>query len=379
MAVAGEASIISHNNVREVKAETWKHRVAFVPPSSTPRSCLCCPMLMPFHHGVVHFKRHFLSNDNNCLITSSGAMDHTVLESEQNGRGRKRKQLGRSSRRRKAKLRDIQLAEERMWNGGEAPQASQTTCVPTDRDKVWPGVLQRRGQDGLTEVDEAALVGQLGYLPGNAICVAARSKEVPLLPDDDEVPLVLKLYPLAIREAFAGGKAGGRKFKARRRGKPDQTKEEANQSEAVNVETPLLEPFPTHYWLTHPTLRTLTSKLELMELPAMEKRLQSDPKALESMQRAHKAYGQERWECLTENDLKMVKERKWEPSLDARRGVAGITRHTAIKCLHTHLAHHLSGGKGSEENVVGKWVLESIIKTLQERKAACETSTDRQE
>ena len=71
--------------------------------------------------------------------------------------------------------------------------------------------------------------------------------------NDDEVPLVLKLYPLAIREAFAGGKAGGRKFKARRRGKSDdQTKEEANQSAAVIVETPLLEPFLTLYWLAHP-------------------------------------------------------------------------------------------------------------------------------
>ena len=46
------------------------------------------------------------------------------------------------------------------------PQASfKKTGIPTDRDKVWPGVLQRRGRDGgLTEVDEATLVGQLGYL-----------------------------------------------------------------------------------------------------------------------------------------------------------------------------------------------------------------------
>ena len=105
----------------------------------------------------------------------------------------------------------------------------------------------------------------------------------------------------------------------------------------------------------------------------MEQRLQSDPNALESMIRAHQAYGYERWECLTDYDLKLVQERTWEPALDSRRGVAGISRHTTIKCLHAHLAHYLSGGRGSNDNIVGRWVLEAIIKMLQEKEAAANT------
>lgn len=108
----------------------------------------------------------------------------------------------------------------------------------------------------------------------------------------------------------------------------------------------------------------------------MEARLQSEPKALVSMIRAHVVYGQERWESLTETNLELVKDRKWEPGLDSRRGIAGITKHTTIKCLHTHVAHYLSGGKGSKDNVVGKWAMELITKTLQERKAATESARD---
>jgi hypothetical protein len=86
---------------------------------------------------------------------------------------------------------------------------------------------------------------------------------------------------------------------------------------------------------------------------------------MESMVRAHRAYGQERWETLTEADLDLVKSRKWEAALDAQRGVAGIRKPSTIKCLHTHLAHYLSGGKGSEDNIVGKWAMKSITKLLQ--------------
>jgi len=321
-------------------------------------------------------------------------MESTESISVQHDRAQKRKRknkMGRSSRRRQAKIKDIQKAEERIWNGDSIQEVAKTS-VPTDRDKVWPGVLERRGENGLTSAEEAALVGQLGYLPGNAICVAARAQHVPLLPVDDNVPIVLKLYPLAIRDAYAGGKSGGRKFKGRRRGKSmsatadnetaatDPKDEAIGQHDNTKEGSPLLEPFPTHYWLTHPILRTLTSKLELSDhVRVMEERLRSDPKALESMHRAHHAYGQQRWESLTEDDLNLVKKRKWEPALDSRRGVAGITRPTTIKCLHTHLAHYLSGGRGCEDNVVGKWVLESLTKTLQERNSASETANKQQD
>ena len=301
---------------------------------------------------------------------------------EQQRNKRKRKIKGRSGRRRNAKLKAIQEAEERIWKGDTTSMTSVATLLPTDRDKIWPGVLERR-KEGLTSADEAALVGQLGYLPGNAVSVAARAQQVPSLPLEKDVPIVLKLYPLAIRDVYAGGKSDGRKFKGRRRGpspspslggedeadtdEKNEAKEE--EEEEGKDDEVLLEPFPTLYWLTHPMLRTLTSKLELGttdSVRVMEERLQSDPQALDSMLRAHHAYGQDRWESLTEADLELVEARKWREALDERRGVAGIKKHKAIKCLHAHLAHYLSGGRGSDDNIVGKWVMESITKLLLE-------------
>jgi hypothetical protein len=295
---------------------------------------------------------------------------------------KKKNKTGRAGRRRRAKLRDIQASEEFLF-AGESIEAIETkSCIPTDRSKVWPGVFERR--ESCLALDEAALVAQLGYFPGNAVSVAARAKAIPSLPVDEHVPIVLRLYPLAIRDEYAGGKSDGRKFKGRKRRNPTSSGQGDNidnasndpadsidQNPSLKNKEPLLEPFPTQYWLTHPILRTLTSKLELTDhVRTMQERLQSESNALESMIRAHQAYGQERWESLTKRDLILVQERKWEPALDSRRGVAGISRHKTVKCLHTHLAHHLSGGKGSEDNIVGKWVLELIVEMLKEKGGA---------
>ena len=138
----------------------------------------------------------------------------------ENKKGKKNR-TGRAGRRRRAKLRDIQLAEERLFAGESIDDEVETrTSVPTDRSKTWPGVLERRQGSFFTKEDEGALVSQLGFIPGNAIGVAARAQAVPSLPVSANVPIVLKLYPLAIRDAFAGGKSDGRKFKGRKRGKP---------------------------------------------------------------------------------------------------------------------------------------------------------------
>jgi hypothetical protein len=293
----------------------------------------------------------------------------------------KRKQVGRSGRRRKAKLRAIHEAEEQMWKGEESLLSTETAVpVPTDRDKILPGVLERRSK-GWNAADEAALVGQLGYLPGNAICVAAHSDQVPDLPIEGNVPIVLKLYPLASRDVYAGGKSDGRKFKGRKRGRkdseaskesPDGTRKDTDGNGTTDgKDFSLLEPFPTLYWLTHPILRTLTSKLELgntHNATIMEKRLEDDKAARESMARAHKAYGEERWNLLVDADVKLLEERKWVASVGAGRGVAGIRHPIGVKCLHAMLAHYLSRGPGSQDNVVGKWVYREICRLVKERK-----------
>lgn len=309
------------------------------------------------------------------------------MESGESAETNKRKQVGRSGRRRKAKLRAIHEAEEQMWKGDEPSHVlsilETAVPVPTDRDKILPGVLENRSE-GWNSTDEAALVGQLGYLPGNAISVAARSDQVPDLPIKGNVPIVLKLYPLALRDVYAGGKSDGRKFKGRKRGRTDSDTNRiiapnGHKQENYDKDLLLLEPFPTLYWLTHPILRTMTSKLELGDThnaTIMERRLQNDQESRESMERAHKAYGEERWKLLIDSDVKLLEERKWEASVGAERGVAGIRNPKGVKCLHAMLAHYLSRGPGSHDNVVGKWVYHEICRLVNEHKKHSSNNND---
>jgi hypothetical protein len=49
----------------------------------------------------------------------------------------------------------------------------------------------------------------------------------------------------------------------------------------------------------------------------LENRLANDELALESMKRAHKAYGEARWELLTPEDQTEIESRQWERSPSA--------------------------------------------------------------
>lgn len=290
------------------------------------------------------------------------------------------------------------------------------------------------------DLDPIRLRYQLGFFPGNAVAVVARIGNCPhsslrqhltehtsMNIDDDrnveQDPLVLQLYPLACRNTFAGGRAQGRNFKSRRRGPQrnstsltqDGTAPEtsissswvmpcvaSSQSEvvntdkddsnddrirndafSVNVTNPstnaiVVEPFPTMYWLTHPWLRTLVSQLELENFGStLENRLAKDPAALKAMERAHLAYGQERFKLLSDDDVSHYLHNKsataassssWEQALSPRRGVAGIRNFASIKCLHAHVAHYLSGGPGSQDNQVGTWTVEALLELLQTQK-----------
>ena len=128
----------------------------------------------------------------------------------------------------------------------------------------------------------------------------------------------------------------------------------------------LIEPFPTIYWLTHPLLRCLVSKLELEGYGIqLERRLQNDSTAVQMMTRAHEAYGQERYSFLSESDIQLIQSYGWEKAFATSRGIAGISndhhhRTMAVKCLHAHLAHYLSHSTGSSHNIVGRWVWEEI-------------------
>jgi len=342
---------------------------------------------------------------------------------------KRKKRLGKCARRRAQKARAISNAsssfasgcggddvdKEREWTmttTSMTTSSASSVQVPSDRGYTLEGVKVRRrewrarfehdgrchnrcGQENATSVsttstaaidafdedndvplhpdDERALLSQLGYIPGNAICVAARlsSKEdalssshssntetsVQTAPQALPQPSVVKLYPMAARQKYGGGKSDGRAYKGRRRGAMRLESEESvhedkeTESEKDSTERPsqqhhhqqpptveckrrneiqnniIIEPFPTLYWLTHPQLHNQISKLELSteyNVSKMEERLRSDPLYLQQMERAHLSYGRKRWEILTLKDRDYVLQCGWKSALDDSRGVAGI-------------------------------------------------------
>lgn len=265
----------------------------------------------------------------------------------------KRRNLGRQARRRRKKVMEIEAAAASA-NG----QKSVSTILPTDRDYVWPAVKELCE---LKVADEVLLKSQLGYLPGNALSVGARVNEVLPALKDDSSPLVVKLYPLVLRD-----ESDGTKNRRKRKRQKAQSTEEDNDKR----KDPLMEPFPTIYWVTEPKIKALISKLELDQWgKKMEQRLEDDAEAMESMHQAHKLYGQERRSTITAKDWEWIQQRRWEAVFAETRGVAGIRNPKSIKCLHAHAAHYWSGCKS---NIVGKWVSDEVQMLLQREKTVAE-------
>ena len=427
--------------------------------------------------------------------TKKEITDHHDGDHDDGTKGKKKsRKFGRAARRRRAKTRSIDLALEALLKGEpeNKDEAQQRENLPTDRSQSLPGVLQRR-QENQIEFDkcEPLLVSQLGYMPGNAVEVVGITQNLQhlypclhrllvkvdskrysnihvstdlVLPknkhkhgdddDDDDnddaksktdkhescdvsvgsiaSPTALKLYPLAIRDVFQGGKSG-RKFKSRKRGHDQITEvgskfpDEPSENSAIEEESEshtnnsiknsnfpssntnanvniVIEPFPTMYWLTHPLLRTLISQIELGSIDnvtQVQQKLASSPQHLSKMKIAHESYGRERWELLTEDDKRDVLERNWKDAVGSVRGVAGIRKYETVKCLHTHSAHYLaflgqnlktssrkdrkgivseddidssSGTDLVEENLIGKWTLEAVEKLVRNLEATKDTN-----
>lgn len=279
--------------------------------------------------------------------------------------------------------------------------SSDPSSVPTDRSYEQARV---RAISQLTDADHKMLTLQLGYLPGNALEVVTRMKDIvgnengastTAIMDAAilEEPLVVKLYPLVLRDE-SDGKNSKRK---RRRSNESDGKLPDQPSELV------LEPFPTIFWVTHPRIKALVSKLELDRMGAeWEKILKEDLRkegvngndylsstltestatsesagltsndssdsALAAMRKAHLAYSKERKDLLLPQDWEYIRQRRWEGAFDESRGVAGIRNPASVKCLHAHVSHYWSG---CHDNVVGKWVAERVSKMLQESNSSC--------
>ena len=298
-----------------------------------------------------------------------------------------RMRKGRASRRRLQKILEISKAEQevlRHHQGAAAttspPNNDKNLFLPSDRGELRSPVVETRQKLGWKQEDEMLLVRQLGFVPGNAIRICCRVKQLLeqgnlLGPQqqhavsafaNSEDPVVVQLYPLAIRDEYMGGKTGGRKAKSRKRKRTVAKNEQEGacmQEKESNeqVAPAVLEPFPTIYWLTNPLLKVWVSKLEVNNLGTeLEARLKDDAEASDRMKRAHVAYGKTRLALLTSQDREEIEKLKWTAALEEARGVAGIRNHIAVKCLHAHLAHHLSGDAGSQDNVIGEWVMEEI-------------------
>jgi len=96
-------------------------------------------------------------------------------------------------------------------------------------------------------------------------------------------------------------------------------------------------PFPTLYWLTCPDAVRAVSRLESEGwIKRLEQEAEIDPDLRTGLRRAHEAYARERGLA--------------HPGGEAWGGVGGSAH--GIKCLHAHLAHHISGGP----DPIGKWV-----------------------
>lgn len=277
------------------------------------------------------------------------------LEKDESIYQTKRRNLGRKARRRRKTAAAIEAAVA-AYASGDTNTVPPITIIPTDRNLEWPAVKEICS---LEDEDRKSLVAQLGFCPGNAISVAARVNDA--FPygkwKDDTTPLVLKLYPLVYRN-----ESDGTKHRRKRKG---QLKNELLLVEESQQSEPLVEPFPTTFWVTHPRFKALISKIELLNRGThYEQKLQDDPNALDSMKYAHLAYGEERQSMITSDDRDFIQKRHWESAIDVSRGVAGIRNPAAVKCLHAHAAHFWSG---CNENIVGKWVAEEVIGLLEEK------------
>ena len=241
---------------------------------------------------------------------------------------------------------------------------------------------------------------QLGYLPGNAVRVAARvedsascnsaigmSQLLSLLGENTgtsgsttadsststggssstnssnaQAPTVLQIYPLNARHASS------RRLRRQRRKVPNKL-EDDDSSKVVEVtrhkegsEDCLIEPFPTMLWLTHPKLKNLISNLEKEGFGLeIEKRLYANQEYQDIMTKVHKAHGKERFELLSKEDQLLAQTQPWGPALSEDRGISGVTQYKAVKCLHAHTAHYLSDCAESKNNLVGKWVMEELM------------------
>jgi hypothetical protein len=102
-------------------------------------------------------------------------------------------------------------------------------------------------------------------------------------------------------------------------------------------------------------MRKAISRLEeIGAVRALELRVESEPELYAQYLRAHESYRSDRLACLSEAELKSIRDDGYEEAFFAR-GIGGVGNLIAIKCLHLQVAHHLA-----TYNPIGQIVMEKM-------------------
>ncbi len=161
-------------------------------------------------------------------------------------------------------------------------------------------------ESSLTSADAELLVAQLGREPIDVVAVAARCPA--------GHPSVVVSYPL--RETRDG-----------------------------------LEPFPTLWWLTCPTISRRLAQLERAGvIREAEAAVSVSPDMRAELATNHRSCIDQRWALLSAADRRRAVDAGLDNVL-RQRGLGGQANFLAVKCLHMHFAQHLVEG-----NAVGAWV-----------------------
>lgn len=125
-------------------------------------------------------------------------------------------------------------------------------------------------------------------------------------------------------------------------------------------------PFPTTFYLTHPTLTAAVSRLEAVGVMAeMNQRLKDDEQLAVKHRAAHQHYLAERERVRTKAGLEPV----WEIE-----GVSAGGMPDRVKCLHVLAGHALAAGPGA--NPLGDETLERISAEWTPASCTCQSAWD---
>ncbi|GAA1354308.1 DUF501 domain-containing protein [Falsarthrobacter nasiphocae] len=125
-------------------------------------------------------------------------------------------------------------------------------------------------------------------------------------------------------------------------------------------------PFPTTFYLTHPSITAAASRLEAAGvMQEMTDRLAVDPQLAAAYERAHEAYLAERDDIAARTGVGEVPE---------IAGVSAGGMPTRVKCLHVLIGHSLAAGPGV--NPLGDEALERIREWWTPETCQCATAWD---